>query len=276
MTDDDMQASDTVESVLDACDSALQAVFSDTGKTSTDLVAKLRVIGWGGLNDLTTATLLDADSGTPSHENSVQLTPPPPPPPSPFPPPPFPPAYAAVQVRVQIDFGSSVGTIGTEQENAVKHAMSKALNDDLAASGLSLRIPPHGIVVESMTRSGSTATAKLKLLAENFGDSTTLSTVFSNLFGGVGVGGTSLDVKNALQDIDWSGLPATVNSVTQLDADAASPAQEDFLQHAPPPPPTPPLPPPANPSPPPHPPPSLPSPCVPVASHVLLRTRRRE
>ena len=235
VTDDDMQASDTVESVLDACDSALQAVFSDTGRTSTDLVAKLRVIGWGGLNDLTTATLQDADSGTPSHENSVQLTPPPPPPPSPFPPPPFPPAYAAVQVRVQIDFGSSVGTIATEQENAVKHAMSKALNDDLAASGLSLRIPPHGIVVESMTRSGSTATAKLKLLAENFGDSTTLSTVFSNLFGGVGVGGTSPDVKNALQDIDWSGLPATVNSVTQLDADAASPAQEDFLQHAPPP-----------------------------------------
>ena len=261
VTDDDMQASDTVESVLDACDSALQAVFSDTGRTSTDLVAKLQVIGWGGLNDLTTATLQDADSGTPSHENSVQLTPPPPPPPSPFPPPPFPPAYAAVQVRVQIDFGSSVGTIGTEQENAVKHAMSKALNDDLAASGLSLRIPPHGIVVESMTRSGSTATAKLKLLAENFGDSTTLSTVFSNLFGGVGVGGTSLDVKNALQDIDWSGLPATVNSVTQLDADAASPAQEDFLQHAPPPPPpTPPLPPPANPSPPPHPPPSPPLP----------------
>ena len=56
VTDDDMQASDTVESVLDAYDSALQAVFSDTGRTSTDLVNKLQVIGWGGLNDLTTAT----------------------------------------------------------------------------------------------------------------------------------------------------------------------------------------------------------------------------
>ena len=47
VTDDDMQASDTVESVLDAYDSALQAVFSDTGRTSTDLVNKLQVIGWG-------------------------------------------------------------------------------------------------------------------------------------------------------------------------------------------------------------------------------------
>ena len=111
-----------------------------------------------------------------------------------------------MQVRVQIDFGSSVGTIGTEQENAVKHAMSKALNDDLAASGLSLRILPPRDRRRIDDKVGVDGYRRLKLLARKFRRPTTLSTVFSNSFGGVGVGGTT-DVKNALQDIDWSGLP---------------------------------------------------------------------
>ena len=194
----------------------------------------------------------------------MQLTPPPPPPPSPFPPPPFPPAYAAVQVRVQIDFGSSVGTIATEQENAVKHAMSKALNDDLAASGLSLRIPPHGIVVESMTGSGSTATAQLKLLAENFGDSPRSVSSSATCSVEVELGAPAPTSRMHSRISTGVGSPRRSTRSRSSTPMPRLPRRRISCSTPPPPPPTPPLPPPANPSPPPHPPPSPPTPCVPV------------